>query len=191
MSGSEKEIEMAQVFAGRYTAETDESFVVFIIGMRINHWWALHKWIPVAMAMGPMLKTLYQHPEKGFLAGQTFTNGRTIMLVQYWRSFADLERFARSKDDPHLGAWQRFNKAIGGDGSVGIFHETYQVQAGASESVYVNTPVFGLASAFTHAPVAGRRNTARGRLGHSHAAPPVEAPTAPTDAAMDEAVVAG
>ncbi len=49
---------MAQIFPGRYTAVTDEPFVVFIIGMRINKWWALHKWLPVALAMGPMLKTL-------------------------------------------------------------------------------------------------------------------------------------
>lgn len=155
---------MAKVFPGRYTAATDEPFVVFIIGMRINQWWALHKWIPVALAMGPMLKTLYQHPEQGFLSAQTFTNGRAIMLIQYWRSFEDLERFARSKDEPHLAAWRRFNKAIGGDGSVGIFHETYQVQPGAYESIYANMPVFGLAGAFSHTPVTGRSHTARGRL---------------------------
>lgn len=168
---------MAQIFPGRYTAVTDEPFVVFIIGMRINKWWALHKWLPVALAMGPMLKTLYQHPEKGFLAGQNFINGRTTLLISYWRSFEALETFARSKDDPHLAAWQRFNKAIGGDGSVGIYHETYQVQPGAHETLYGNMPVFGLASAFTHAPVAGRRNTARGRMGalnHEPAAPAPE-----------------
>lgn len=155
---------MAKVFPGRYTAVVDGSYVVFIIGMRVNRWWAVHKWIPTALAMGPMLRTLYTHPEKGFLAAQTFLYGRGVALTQYWRSFEDLERFARSKDDPHLKAWQRFNKAIGGDGSVGIFHETYQVQAGAAEAVYVNMPVFGLASAFEHTPVKGRRDTARGRL---------------------------
>lgn len=163
---------MAKVFPGRYTAVTDGDFVVFNIGMRVNRWWAFHKWIPTAMAMGPMLQTLYTHQqEKGFLGAETFLYARGVMLVQYWRSFEDLERFARSKDDPHLKAWQRFNKQIGGDGSVGIFHETYQVQASASEAIYANMPIFGLAGAFTHAPVAGRRATARGRL---HSAPQVE-----------------
>ncbi len=58
---------MGEVFPGRYTAAADDSFVVFIIGMRINRWWALHKWIPTALAMGPMLQTLYAHQqEKGF-----------------------------------------------------------------------------------------------------------------------------
>jgi hypothetical protein len=28
---------MAQIFSGRYTARTDEPFVVFLIGMRVNH----------------------------------------------------------------------------------------------------------------------------------------------------------
>ncbi|HZC04590.1 MAG TPA: DUF4188 domain-containing protein [Ktedonobacterales bacterium] len=154
------------VFPGRYTAVADEPFVVFIIGMRVNRWWALHKWVPTALAMGPMLRTLYTHQqEKGFLSAQTFLYGRGVALVQYWRSFEDLERFARSKDDPHLKAWQRFNRAIGGDGSVGIFHETYTIQPGAYEAIYGNMPVFGLASAFEHTKIVGRRDTARGRLG--------------------------
>jgi hypothetical protein len=156
---------MAKVFPGRYTAVTDEPFVVFIIGMRVNRWWALRKWLPTALAMGPMLRTLYTHQqEKGFLSAQTYFYGRGAAHVQYWRSFEDLERFARNQDDPHLKAWQRFNKAIGGDGSVGIFHETYAIQPGGHEAIYANMPVFGLAGAFAHTPVAGRRHTARGRL---------------------------
>lgn len=98
------------------------------------------------------------------LAARTFLYWRGVMLVQYWRSFEGLERFARSKDDPYLNAWQRFNKAIGGDGSVGIFHETYLIQPDGHETGYANMPVFGLASAFEHTPVVGRRQTARGRL---------------------------
>src|SRR5258708_466857 len=121
---------MAKVIPGRFTAQTDESFVVFLIGVRINRLWAFRKWIPVARAMGPMLSTLYQHPEKGFLGAQTFFYWRGIAIVQYWRSFEDLEKFARDKNDPHLESWRRFNRAIGSDGSVGIWHETYAVEAG-------------------------------------------------------------
>jgi hypothetical protein len=156
---------MATVMPGRYTAHIEGPFVVFIIGMRVNRWWALHKWIPVAAAMGPMLRTLYRHPEKGFLGAQTFLYGRGVALLQYWRSFEDLERFARSKDDPHLPAWKRFNRAIGAGGSVGIFHETYLVQEGQYETLYGNMPVFGLATAAEHVPATGRRETARRRLG--------------------------
>lgn len=47
---------MFKVMPGRYTAETSEPFVVFLIGMRINKIFALNKWIPTAMAMSPMLR---------------------------------------------------------------------------------------------------------------------------------------
>ena len=156
---------MAKVFAGRYTAHIDGSFVVFAIGMRVNRFWALRKWVPTAMAMGPMLRTLYTHPEKGFLGGQLFFYGRGVMLLQYWRSFEDLERFARSKDEPHLASWQRFNKSVGGNGSVGIFHETYLVPQGQYEALYGNMPAFGLGAVAEHLPATGKSETARRRLG--------------------------
>src|SRR5579864_8726977 len=96
---------MAKVIPGRFTAQTDEPFVVFIIGMRVNKFFAFRKWIATAMAMGPMIRTLYQHPEKGFLGAQTLIAWRGITTIQYWRSFDDLEKFARDKDDPLMAAW--------------------------------------------------------------------------------------
>ena len=116
---------MAQVMDERFTARMDEPFVVFIIGMRINNFFAVNKWLPTMRAMGPMLRELYQHPEKGFLGGEFFLYWRGPALVQYWSSFEDLERFARNPEDPHLPAWRRFNQTVGSDGSVGIWHETY------------------------------------------------------------------
>jgi hypothetical protein len=139
--------------------------VVFLIGMRINKLWAVHKWWPVAQAMAPMLATLYQNPEKGFLGGRTLIGGRGPTLIQYWRSFEDLERFARNPGDPHLAAWKRFNQAVGSDGSVGIWHETFQVNPGQYESVYGNMPRMGLGEVFEHVPAVGRRHYARNRMG--------------------------
>jgi hypothetical protein len=156
---------MAKVMPGRFTAQYDESFVVFLIGMRVNKLFALRKWLMVARAMGPMLRTLYAHPEKGLLGAHTAVSWRGVTSIQYWRSFEDLEKFARDKDDPHLEAWRRFNKQIGTDGSVGVWHETYLVEAGKYECVYGNMPVFGLAAATSHVPALGRRETARRRLG--------------------------
>jgi hypothetical protein len=156
---------MAKVIPGRFTAQTAEPFVVFIIGMRVNKFFAFRKWIATAMAMGPMLRTLYQHPEKGFLGAQTLISWRGVTTIQYWRSFDDLEKFARDKDDPHLEAWRKFNKTIGSDGSVGIFHETFLVDAGKYEALYGNMPVLGLAAATSHVPAVGKRETARRRLG--------------------------
>ncbi len=144
---------MAPVIAGRFMAQTDEPLVVFLIGMRINNYWAVSKWLPTAMAMGPMLSSLHQHPEKGFLGAERFFYPNGIGLIQYWRSQADLLKFARQPSDVHLKAWQRFNSAIGSDGSVGIWHETYQVNPEQTESIYVNMPVFGLAAATNHVPL--------------------------------------
>ena len=163
------------VMPGRYTAQSDEPIVVFAIGMRINNFLAVRQWLPVFQAMGPMLRTLYTHPEKGFLGGELFFYWPGVMLLQYWRSFDDLEHFARNPSDPHLAAWKHYNQAVGAGGTVGIFHETYQVAAGASESVYGNMPVFGLAKATHHVPAVGRRETARRRMGGDND-PAVESP---------------
>ena len=165
---------MAQVIPGRFTAQTDTSFVVFLIGMRVNRFFAFRKWIPTLLAMSPMLRALEQHPEKGFLGGRLLLSWRGVSMVQYWRSFDDLERFARDSADPHFPAWRRFNQAVGHQsGSVGIWHESYLVEPGHFESVYANMPVFGLAAATAHVPATGHRETARRRLTAERALPPV------------------
>ena len=154
------------IYKGRYTAAMPDSFAVFLIGSRMNDWrlWKV-RWI--GQAMTSMLQTLYAHPEKGFLGGENFFRAFpvTTILVSYWRSFEALERFAHDKSDPHLEAWRAFNKRVGDDGSFGIWHETYLVQAGQYEVLYGNMPLFGLARASQHIPITGRRDTARGRIG--------------------------
>src|SRR3954466_13144933 len=116
---------MSDVVAGRSTAQIEEPFVVFLIGMRVNRVRSFKKWMPAAQAMPEMLKVLYTQPEKGFLGGESFFSffPLTTLVLTYWRSFEDLEKFARSADDPHLGAWKRFNQLVGVDGTVGIWHE--------------------------------------------------------------------
>jgi len=154
------------IYLGRYTATADQPLVVFLVGMRINRLRAILKWWPTFTAMIAMLKELLRHPEKGYLGGRVFFSGRTIMLVQYWRSFEELDRFARNPADPHLPAWQRFNKHVGYvQGTVGVFHETYVVPAGQMEAIYNNMPRFGLAGVAQHVPATGKRATARRRLG--------------------------
>src|SRR4028118_909021 len=133
---------MVQVVPGRFTAKMDEPFVVFVIGMRINRPLAVRKWLPTVRAMGPMLKELYKHPEKGFLGAEFFIYRWGSAILQYWRSFEELERFARNPDDPHLPAWQRFNRTVGKDGSVGIFHATFIVERGTHEAARAPMPRF-------------------------------------------------
>jgi hypothetical protein len=158
---------MTQIYPGRFTAVTPEPFVVFLIGMRINRLRAVRRWLPVARTMSPMLQTLYRHPEKGFLGGESFYAWRMPMLMTYWRSFEDLEAFARNPSDPHLSAWKRFNQAVGNDGTVGIWHETYLIEPEHYECIYGNMPRFGLGAVMEHAPAVGRHHTARQRVGKS------------------------
>ena len=147
----------------KLTAQIDGDFVVFLIGMRINRPWMLHKWLPVVMAMGRMLPELYRQPQLGLLNHEMWF-GRTLILVQYWRSMNQLMEYAKAKDAQHLPAWQAFNNAVGTDGSVGIWHETYLAGPGTHENVYVNMPPFGLGKAGSLVPAKGGLQSAKGRL---------------------------
>ncbi|MEM7533769.1 MAG: DUF4188 domain-containing protein [Chloroflexota bacterium] len=154
---------MAEIIAERVTAEIEEEIIVFLIGMRINKFWKVNQWLPVGMAMPRMLRELYANPESGFLGGESWFGNPTIM-VQYWRSFEELERYAKDKEQAHLPAWAAFNRAIGSNGDVGIWHETYRIRPGDYECVYNNMPAFGLAKATKLVPVSGRRESAAGRM---------------------------
>src|SRR5690349_2430336 len=92
---------MAKIIPARMTADIEGDFVVFIIGMRVNKLWKLHKWVPVFLAMPRMLKELERQPDSGFLG--SISGG--LLIVQYWRSFEQLEAYARSHDHLHWPAW--------------------------------------------------------------------------------------
>ena len=140
-------------------AEIDGDFVVFLIGMRFNHPLRVRQWWPVAAAMPRMLQALAQHPGLGCLGTHQWF-GRTTVLLQYWRDFDSLDRFARDRDLPHLEPWRRFNRAIRDSGEVGVWHEAYLVRAGEYEAVYGNMPPVGLGKAGRLVPIA---NSVRGR----------------------------
>ena len=153
---------MARVIDKRVTAKIDGDFVVFLIGMRINKPWKLHKWLPVFLAMPKMIRELEQHRESGFL-GHTASLG---VIVQYWRSFEHLEAYARNQDQLHWPAWVDFNNRVGKSREdVGIWHETYRIRAGEYECVYSGMPSFGLAKASATVDAVGPLESARGRLG--------------------------
>jgi hypothetical protein len=146
------------------TATIEGDFVVFLIGMRVNKWWKVHRWFPVAKEMGPMIAELMKHPELGLLGYRMTLGARGPVIVQYWRSAEQLIAFARDGDHTHLPAWRRFNRAVGSNGDVGVWHETYLVPAGGYEAIYNNIPRIGLAAAAEHVPVARRGETASKRL---------------------------
>ena len=86
------------------TAEVDGEFVVFLIGMRINRLWKVHKWLPVVMAMPRMLRELAGRPDSGLLGFQSWF-GNPNVIVQYWRSFEHLERYAKDATHAHRPGW--------------------------------------------------------------------------------------
>src|SRR5258707_15464073 len=120
--------------AGR-TGRLDGEFVVFLIGMRVNRWWKVHKWLRAALAMPRMLRELGQHAELGFLGAEAWF-GRTTIMVSYWRSMDHLLAYAKSDTGAHLPAWKAFNASGGTSGDVGVWHENYKTRAGAYENGY-------------------------------------------------------
>ena len=137
--------------------------VVFLIGVRINQPLHIHKWWPITQAMPRMIKELQRQPELGLIHAETWFS-RTVIMIQYWRSRDQLLHYATNKDAEHLPAWRAFNKSVGTDGSVGIWHETYVMSPGHYETMYVNMPPFGLGKAGTLQPASGAMTSASGRL---------------------------
>ena len=158
---------MVNINQERVTANIEGDFVIFLIGMRINALWKIHKWFPVFLAMPKMLRELSVQDDLGLLGFRTRWGGRNVEVIQYWRSFEKLHAYARNRNAEHLPAWVNFNRQIASNGSVGIWHETYLVKEGQYEAVYRNMPPYGLAAATNVIPAAGRRKTAAGRLGRS------------------------
>ncbi len=147
----------------RMSAALEGDFVLFLIGMRINKPLLAHKWLPVMRAMPSMIAELTRQPQRGLLHAEMWF-GRTTLMMQYWRSLDQLLAYAADRHSRHLPAWRDFNRRIGTDGSVGIWHETYCVSAGRYENIYVNMPPFGLGRAGELTPVGPGRHSARQRL---------------------------
>ena len=145
---------MADVKQGRWMADIEGDFVVFIIGARFEkrHLLRTLRDLGGRRSMPHMLKTLSEDPERGLLGFEMSTFGG--LIVQYWRSFEHLERFANDQDDPHVAAWRNYWKRVGKDTRTGIWHETYLVRAGEYEAIYGNMPPYGLGKASSLVPMA-------------------------------------
>ena len=116
------------------TVEIDGDFVVFLIGARFDKLHLARSLVDLGgrRGMKHMLDYLVAHPEKGLLAYEM----GIPTIVQYWRSFGQLEAFANDKNDPHLDVWRQYWRRIGQTSRTGIWHETYLVTAGQYEAVY-------------------------------------------------------
>lgn len=155
---------MEKVIKERMTAVPKDDFVLFLIGMRINNWFAIHQWLPVFLAMPKMLKELHINVDLGFKSYEMWFS-RTVILVQYWESAEKLIKYAKAKDSEHLPAWKAYNKAARKSDAVGIWHETYVIDNSKTENIYVNMPKFGMGKFNDLQSAAGKRKSANGRLG--------------------------
>ncbi|MFI0150450.1 DUF4188 domain-containing protein [Streptomyces lydicus] len=157
---------MAPASEGRVTAAAEGEVVVFLIGMRINHWRAVRHWLPTLVAMPRMLKELSQGGDSGLLGLRRLGGGlRVHGVVQYWESREKLLAYASDQGGQHRPAWAAFNRRVrGSKGGVGIWHETYIVPAGSYESVYLDMPPAGLGAAWGVEPVGRRGERAAQRL---------------------------
>lgn len=154
---------MATIARGRWTHDHTGDLTVFLIGMRINKLWRPDLWAPTLAAMGPMLSELARDPESGFLGFRAMLGQGGPTVLQYWRTPQDLYRYAGDQDSHHRPAWAAFNRrARRAPGVVGVWHETYQVAR--AETMYVDTPVMGLAAATGARQVTGRLDHAHDRL---------------------------
>lgn len=166
-----------KIRTGRWAASREGEFVVFLIGMRINKPSKIGLWFPILLQMPLMIRWLDRHPQEGLLHWEFLLKSpRSPTVLQYWRSFEDLERFARSTGAPHLQAWKDFNAKVRDSGDVGIWHETYTIGPGRSEAIFVNMPPRGVGAAGELAPVGSTAATAAKRLGAR------ESDVAPVDA---------
>jgi len=153
---------MTDVAGRRLAAEIEGDFVVFLIGARFNNKLQLVRSLldlGGRRGMKHMLDYLVARPEKGLLA---YEMGLPT-IVQYWRSFEQLEAFAKSEDDPHVEVWRQYWRRVGRTGRTGIWHETFLVRDGQYEAVYGNMPPHGLGKAGRLVPLS-ESSSARARL---------------------------
>ncbi|MGI8539069.1 MAG: DUF4188 domain-containing protein [Rubrobacteraceae bacterium] len=160
----EREVSVSkEVMSGRFTARTDESFVVFVMGVRVNRVFAFRSWVGLMWSLRSMLRELRGRPETGFLGGHTHFCWRGVTLFQYWNSYKELEKYSRNPDEGHMPGWQKFNRRVRKGGAVGLWHEAYLVGPGCYEAVYADVPMSGLARATTCVPAFGGEETRRRR----------------------------
>ena len=131
------------IHRNRLTAKFGGSFVVLLLGMRINEPLQFQKWLPYYKSMPAMIEELTNQPDLGFLHAEIWRS-RTSIMLQYWRSISELHAYIKNSNAANLPAWKTFNEAIDSDGVVGIWHETYLASPGHYDTIYVNMPPFAL-----------------------------------------------
>lgn len=150
---------------GRWTAELDGDFVVFLIGAMVHDPAMAPEATRLILAMTDMLDDLEADPSKGLLGYTRHGEPGRGVIVQYWRSFDHLESYARDPGARHAPVWREWNRLASDDrNGAGIWHETFKVAAGGYEAIYQNMPMIGLQRAGRPLTVTDARDSARARI---------------------------
>lgn len=151
---------------GRWTAEIDGDFVVFLIGAAVHDPAVAAESARLLSTMTEMLGELAADPSLGLLGFTYHGAGGNGVIVQYWRSFDALEAYARNPGARHAPVWREWNRlAVDDRAAAGIWHETFKVAAGQYEALYQNMPVMGLQQAGRPLTITEAKDSARRRLG--------------------------
>lgn len=132
-----------------------QPLVVFHLGVRFNH--PLGLLAPGVREIGEhfnnMTAALTEERDKfgmlhlGTWRGTERDSHNAVMMIAYFRSVSDLNRFAH--EDVHMKGWNWFRQFVKTTGyrHLGIFHETFITRAGDYETIYVDTAPTLLGSA--------------------------------------------
>jgi hypothetical protein len=108
------------VHAGWTIKDAPRDGVRFLIGMRWGALWRLVHRPWVALAFARMLRA---RPESGLVATRLSVRPAGPVVVQQWRSTADLRRWARDGGEAHAGPWRRFRREVGRTADWGVWHD--------------------------------------------------------------------
>ena len=158
---------------GRYSATLPEDeFVVFLVGTRSNSAFPMNKTDKkMGDAMKAMMQELEAKPELGCLAVENYgghSTGSDTLYVQYWKSVDHLQKFAQDSQNSHYSPWKWLMRVGRESDEVGFWHETFKVNKGEYEAIYVNLPRIHLAGARgadVRKVAHSKNSTMSGRLG--------------------------
>jgi len=107
-------------------SEDGDGGVEFVIGMRWSALWRLAARPWVARSFVAMCAT---DPASGLERTRFSVRTDGPVVVQRWRSRADLDAWARNSSRVHAPAWARFRRIAAGTAAWGIWHELRPVAA--------------------------------------------------------------
>jgi hypothetical protein len=135
----------------------------------------VHRWTALAYA-SRLAKAIDRSASEAIAAGagllrsERFAFGwRHFGVLQYWRSFDDLEQWGRKP--PHSDWWRGAVERGRMKDDFGLYHEVFLVPRAAVESIYLNSEPVGLSAFGTLGEPTGPMTTSRDRLGRRQTRP--------------------